>query len=67
VESLPKRFWLSFEFSNTPMLLLLLLQLLSRGAAGMPTPQEEITGAREVIVVVVAAHVEAMHVARASA
>jgi hypothetical protein len=33
----------------------------------MPTPQEEITGAREVIVVVVAARVEAMHVARASA
>jgi hypothetical protein len=31
----------SFEFSYTP--LLLPLQLLSRGVAGMPTPWEEVT------------------------
>jgi hypothetical protein len=45
----------------------LLLQLLSGGDAGVPTPKEEVTQAREVTVATRDTHVVVVHVVEASA
>jgi hypothetical protein len=64
VESLPMLFWLPLS-SLTPRCFLP-LQLLSQGAAGMSTPQEEVTREREAIVVAETNRVEVVRVAEAS-